>query len=207
MPTSPPSAPSDHFSAHRTDLAYLNSRLAELRKAVPLLRRTAAGAHHGMICACAAVLAYLPTQPLGLKEGFWAAITAISVVQTEFQATRTTARDQIIGAAIGGAIAVCISLSTATNLLIYAAAIVISMLVCWALNVSSASRLAGSTVTIVLLVPHSGSAERMFLSRLGEVGWGICVAIAVVWLAARVPARRWASRHPDTPTPGESERR
>jgi uncharacterized membrane protein YccC len=197
MSTSPPSAPSDHFSIQRTELAHLNFTLTELRKALPLLRRTAAGAHHGTVSACAAVLAYLPTQPLGLKEGFWAAITAISVVQTEFHATQTTARDQIIGAAIGGTIAVCISLSTAANLLIYAAAIVISMLVCWAVNVASASRLAGSTVTIILLVPHTGSAERMFLSRLGEVGWGICAAIAVVWLAARVPAKRWASMHPD----------
>jgi uncharacterized membrane protein YccC len=194
----PPSpAPSDHLSIHRAQLAQLNSSLKALRKAVPLLRRAAGGAQHGLISACAAAVAYLPAQPLGLKEGFWSAITAISVVQTEFQATETTARDQFTGAAIGGAIAVGTALTMGTNLLIYMAAIVLSMLTCWALNIASASRIAGSTATIVLLVPHTGSAERMFLSRLGEVGWGICVAIATVWIAARVPARLWASTHTD----------
>lgn len=191
MPNALPSAPADHFSLHSAQLSRLNAQLTELRRAAPLLHRMAAGAHHGAVSACAALLAYVPAETLGLKEGFWAAITAISVVQTEFQATKTTARDQFIGAALGGAIAVATSLTIAVNLLIYAAAIVLSMLICWMCKVASASRLAGITTTIVLLVPHSGSAEHMFLSRLGEVGWGLCVAIAVVWLAARLPARRW----------------
>jgi uncharacterized membrane protein YccC len=189
MPTSPPSAPSDQFSIHATELAQLKASLAELRKAAPLLQRMATGAIHGVVSACAAVLAYLPARPFGLKEGFWAAITAIAVVQTEFQASKTSARDQFFGATIGGAIGVCTSLTAGVNLLIYAVAIAVSMLICWALNLASASRLAGITATIILLVPHTGSAERMYLSRLGEVAYGICVAIAVVWLVARLPRR------------------
>jgi uncharacterized membrane protein YgaE (UPF0421/DUF939 family) len=150
----------------------------------------AGGAHLGAISAFAAVAAYLPTHALGLKEGFWSSITAISVVQTEFQATQTTARDQFIGAAVGGAVAVGASMAMGEqNLFVYAGAIVISMLVCWALNVATASRLAGSTATIILLVPHSGSAQHMYGARLAEVGWGLCVAIGIVWLAARVPAK------------------
>jgi Fusaric acid resistance protein-like len=154
--------------------------------------RIASGAHHGAVSAAAALLAYLPTHELGLKEGFWSAVTAISVVQTEFQATQTTARDQFLGAAVGGFVSVATSAAIGKqNLLVYAGAIVFSMLICWALNVASASRLAGSTATIILLVPHTGSAERMFAARLIEVGWGVCIAIAVVWIAARVPNRCW----------------
>jgi uncharacterized membrane protein YccC len=189
MPSSPPSAPSDRFSIHATQLTQLKASVAELRKAVPVRRRMATGAIHGVVSACAAMLAYWPSRSLGLREGFWAAITAIAVVQTEFQASKTTARDQFCGAAVGGAIAVCTSLMLGVNLLICAVAIAISMLVCWALNVASASRLAGITATIILLVPHTGSAESMYLSRLGEVGFGVCVAIAVVWLVARLPGR------------------
>jgi hypothetical protein len=37
----------------------------------------------------------------------------------------------------------------------YVVALVFSMLACWLLNVSTAARLAGST--IVMLVPHTGS--------------------------------------------------
>jgi uncharacterized membrane protein YccC len=189
MDRPPAPAPADHFSPDRSRLRELDLAAASLRKALPLLHRTAGGAHHGLISACAALAAYLPTQPLGLKEGFWSAITAISVVQSEFQATASTARDQFIGAAIGGLIGVGAALLFGQHLPVYAAAIVVSMLCCWALNVASASRLAAITATIILLVPHTGSPERMFASRVAEVGWGVCVAVATVWLCARLPAR------------------
>jgi len=192
-PVSSP-APADRFSPSGRRLRELEVMLAALRKELPFLRRLAAGAHHGVICAVSALLAYLPTRALGLQEGFWSAITAISVVQTEFQATRSTARDQFIGAAIGGTVGVCAALAFGTNLVVYAAAIVLSMISCWALNVGSVSRLSGSTATIILLVPHTGSPQRMFLARLSEVGWGVCVAVAIVWLCARLPARRMSAR-------------
>ncbi len=205
MERAPAPAPADHFSPDRLRLRELNVAVASLRKALPLLHRTAGGAHHGLIAACAALAAYLPTQPLGLKEGFWSAITAISVVQTEFQATETTARDQFIGAAIGGLIGVSAALLLGRHLplLVYAAVVVVSMLACWALNVASASRLAAITATIILLVPHTGSPTRMFVSRLAEVGWGVCVAVATVWLAARLPARRLNRAAVDRVPPGK----
>lgn len=183
-------APADHFNPERARLTDLNSTLASLRGALPLLRRVAAGAHHGAISACAAVLAFMPAHAIGLKESFWSAITAISVAQTEFRATQTTARDQFIGAAVGGLTGLCTFFALGQTLIVYALAVIIAMLVCWALNVASASRLAGITATIILLVPHVGSPEGMFLSRIVEVGWGVCVAVAIVWLAGRLPAAR-----------------
>jgi hypothetical protein len=33
------------------------------------------GLSRGLLSAAAAILAYLPTKPLGLQEGFWASIT------------------------------------------------------------------------------------------------------------------------------------
>lgn len=200
MDLKPSYAPADHFSPERLRLRELRGALAALRRELPPLRRMAAGAHHGAVSACAALCAYLPAQALGLQESFWCAITAVSVVQTEFQATETTARDQFIGAAIGGSIGVCAAFVPGPHLLVYGAAIILSMLTCWAFNGASASRLAGTTATILLLVPHTGSPERMFGSRLSEVGWGVCVAIAVVWLAGRLPMRR--ATLVDEPRPG-----
>ena len=40
----------------------------------------------------------------------------------------------------------------------------------------------------VRLTDLNGSPERMFVSRLAEVAWGVCVAVATVWLAGRLPA-------------------
>jgi uncharacterized membrane protein YgaE (UPF0421/DUF939 family) len=125
----------------------------------------------------------VPARALGVQEGFWGAITAISVLQTEFKTSWATARDQFTGAAVGGTMALIVLLALGQDVAGYAVAVVASLLVCWAINVPSAARLAGITATIVLLVPRSASAERMFVSRLSEVGWGICVAISLVWIA------------------------
>jgi uncharacterized membrane protein YccC len=188
MPPAQAHAPADHFSPDRARLTDLGLGLARLRRTLPPLRRLAAGAHQGAISACAALLAYAPAHAIGLGESFWSAITAIAVAQTEFQATQTTARDQFLGAAIGGIAGLCAFLTLGESLIVYALAVVLAMLACWALNVASASRLAGITATIILLVPHAGSAAGMLGSRLLEVGWGICAAVGTVWAAGRLPA-------------------
>ncbi|HEY2035550.1 MAG TPA: FUSC family protein [Steroidobacteraceae bacterium] len=194
MPAVRSHAPADHFSPDRLRLTDLNDSVASLRGALPLLRRLAAGAHHGAISASAALLAFLPAHAIGLSQSFWSAITAISVAQTEFRATRTTARDQFVGAAVGGLAGLCTFSAFGQSLFVYASAVVLAMLVCWALNVASASRLAGVTATIILLVPRVGSPERMFVSRLIEVGWGVCVAVVIVWLAGRLPTAHPSSQ-------------
>lgn len=171
-------SPKQHRAADRI------LRLFALRQEVPLLRRSFAGARNGILSACAALVAYLPAQALGLHQSFWSAITAVAVVQTEFSAAESTARDQFLGAAIGGITGVGASLLFGQDLLAYALAVIAAVVACWILNLVSASRLAAVTTTIILLVPHTGSAERMFVSRLCEVGWGVCSAIGAVWLAA-----------------------
>jgi hypothetical protein len=45
--------------------------------------------------------------------------------------------------------------------------------------------LGGSTVTIIALVPHHSTVGWMMLSRLSEVGWGVVVGLATVWLAEK----------------------
>jgi uncharacterized membrane protein YgaE (UPF0421/DUF939 family) len=194
MPASPSHAPADHFNPARAQVSDLNASVVSLRSALPLLSRLAAGAHHGMISASAALLAFLPAHAIGLKESFWSAITAISVAQTEFRATQTTARDQFIGAAVGGLTGLCTFFALGQSIIVYALAVVLAMLACSVLNVSSASRLSGTTATIILLVPHVGSPASMFLARLSEVGWGICVAVTIVWVAGRLPAAHLAGK-------------
>ncbi|MDF9794674.1 putative membrane protein YccC [Methylorubrum extorquens] len=170
-------------------IRWLRDQVTRLRKRLPLRRRFSGGLAHGVMSAVAAIVAYLPTQVLGLREGFWAAITAVAVAQTEFGATRSTARDQFSGAAIGGLIGLAAYLTLGPSLPTYAATVVLAILACWLVNVASACRLAGITATIILLVPHLGPVERMAGSRVLEVGWGVCVAIGTVWLMTRLNRR------------------
>lgn len=180
----------DPIDPYRDDLSqpHINwtVRLAELRKYVPTRARLTAGAAQGLMSAFAAIIAYLPTRALGLREGFWGSITAIAVLQGELSATRSSARDQFAGAAIGGLTGALVVTLAGTPLWAYAVAVTLSMVVSWVCNVASAARLAGITATIILLVPHTGSVESMMLSRIIEVGWGVAVAIATVWAVNRI---------------------
>lgn len=157
-----------------------------MRDDSPRLRnRLMGGLGQGATSAIAALVAYLPNLALGSREGFWGAITAIAVAQTEFKATRTTALDQFTGAAVGGVMGLCSAVTLGQHLWSYALAVVSSMLICWAANVPSASRLSGTTATIILLVPHTGTVQSMVVSRVSEVAWGVCVAVATVWVVER----------------------
>jgi len=162
------------------------TRVGQASKHLSLRERLTGGAAQGAMSTAAALLAYLPTRPLGLREGFWGSITAIAVVQSELGATQSSARDQFAGAAIGGAVSAIIVTVGGEDLVTYALAVVLSMVACWLLNIASAARLSGSTATIILLVPHTGSAGSMMLSRIAEVGWGVAVGIGVVWIVTRV---------------------
>ena len=165
----------------------LNSPSATGPKASPLLYRATCGARVGTIAAVAAVVAYLPLQLLQVKQGFWSAIAAIAVVQSEFQSTESTARDQFLGAAVGGVAGLCALRLPGAHTLVYSAAVFVSMIICWALNVASASRLSGVTVTIMLLVPRADESPwGAAISRASTVGWGVCVAVATVWFAAPI---------------------
>jgi uncharacterized membrane protein YgaE (UPF0421/DUF939 family) len=128
---------------------------------------------------------------LGLSHGFWSAVTAIAVVQSEFTVTRITARDQFVGAALGGLAALVILFILGQHVAAYVLAVVVSVMMCSVLNGlgKPACRI---TATIIRLVPHVGSLVRRVLSRVAEVGWGVSVAIAVVWLTECLPARRWS---------------
>jgi uncharacterized membrane protein YgaE (UPF0421/DUF939 family) len=164
------------------------ARLVALGPSLPARHRALGGAAQGLMSAAAALIAYMPTKPLGLQEGFWGSITAIAVVQGGLSATQASARDQVIGAAIGGLFGAAVVETMGQSLFGYALAIVLCMTTCWLFNVASAARLGGSTVTIVALVPHHSTVEWMMLSRFSEVGWGVVVGLGTVWLVNRVKA-------------------
>lgn len=171
-------------------IAHLTAQLNALRRQMPGGDRLAGGLEQGLMAVTAAICAYLPTRAVGLREGFWAAITAIAVVQTEFGATRNTARDQFTGAAIGGLIGGVVASTVGQHIWSYAGAVVAAILVAWLAKVASAARLAGITATIILLVPHAGTATSMVVARVAEVSWGGTVALLVVWLAGWLRLRR-----------------
>ena len=132
---------------------------------------------HAAKTALAAALCWWVASRFGLHDGYWGAISAIIVLESNFGATITASRDRIIGTVIGAALGFSFSLLGAVPWT-YILAIIAAVVVCGLLGFRSSSRLACVTITIVMLV-QSSSHKEIALTRVGEVMLGIVVAVAV----------------------------
>jgi uncharacterized membrane protein YgaE (UPF0421/DUF939 family) len=116
---------------------------------------------------------------LGLKTGYWAAITCIVVCQSEVGATLTASRDRLIGTAIGAITGLGAVLVWGGHLVIFGAALALTIALCNMLDLRAAGRLAGVTVVIVMLLHGEGLAWWAATSRFLEVALGVVVALAM----------------------------
>lgn len=132
----------------------------------------------GAKTALAAGFCYWISLRFGLHEGYWSAISSIIVLQSNVGSTITASRDRLIGTAIGAVIGFVAS-PWGPHPLAFALAILSAVLICGGLGLRNSSRLAGVTVSIVMLVQRNGSHWRIAADRFLEVALGIVVALAV----------------------------
>ncbi|MGH9617383.1 MAG: FUSC family protein [Acidobacteriaceae bacterium] len=139
--------------------------------------------HQGLHTAVAAGLAYWLTELLGFPGGYWAAISAIVVMQSEVGATLVASRDRLAGTAMGAVIGWLAMDVWHGSIWVFAVAVLVVMMLCSALSFKNAGRLGGVTVAIIVLIPHSGPVWRLAVERFLEVSFGIVVSllVAVAW--------------------------
>lgn len=133
---------------------------------------------HAAKTALAAALCWWIALRFGVHDGYWGAISAIIVLQSNFGATITASRDRILGTIIGAAFGFAFSLF-GTLPWNYILAVLSAVLLCGLLGLRSSSRLAGVTISIVMLVQTKGSHWLLAMHRVGEVFLGIVVAVAI----------------------------
>jgi uncharacterized membrane protein YccC len=128
--------------------------------------------------ALVAALCWWIALRFGLHDGYWGAISAIIVLQSNFGATITASRDRVLGTIIGAGFGFAFSLfgTLPWNFIL---AVLCAVILCGLLGLRNSSRLAGVTICIVMLVQRTGSHWLLALHRVGEVFLGIVVAIAV----------------------------
>lgn len=133
---------------------------------------------HAAKTALAATLCWWLALRLGLHDGYWAAISAIIVLQSNFGATITASRDRILGTLIGAVFGFGFSLFGVLpwNFLL---AVLLAIALCGLLGLRNSSRLAGVTISIVMLVQTTGPHWLVALHRVGEVFLGIVAAVVV----------------------------
>jgi uncharacterized membrane protein YccC len=128
--------------------------------------------------AIAAGLSYWFATLAGLQDGYWGSISAIIVMQSNVGSTVTASRDRLIGTLIGAGFGGLFSLLSA-EFWAYLLAVITAMVTCSLLGLKNSSRLAGVTVTILMLVHRTGSNWTLPLHRVLEVLLGIVVALAI----------------------------
>src|ERR1700733_4582903 len=100
---------------------------------------------HAGRTALAASLCWWLALRLGLHDGYWGAISAIIVIQSNVGATIKASRDRILGPIIGAAFGFSFSLmgQVPWN---YIAAVFLAVMLCGMIGFRNSSRLAGVTV-------------------------------------------------------------
>jgi uncharacterized membrane protein YccC len=143
---------------------------------------------HAAKTALAAALCWWLALRFGLHDGYWGAISAIIVLQSNMGATVTASRDRLLGTLIGAALGFSFSLfgSLPWN---YILAVLAAVILCGLLGLRSSSRLAGVTITIIMLIQKTGSRSSLAIDRVAEVVLGIVVALAVTTLVLPDRAR------------------
>ena len=136
---------------------------------------------HAAKTALAAALCWWLVQRFGWRDGYWGSISAIIVLQSDVGSTVSASRDRLLGTLIGAAFGFSFALfgSLPWN---YILAVLAAMILCGLLGLRNSSRLAGVTITIVMLVEKTGPRWSLAMDRVSEVVLGIVVALAVTTL-------------------------
>lgn len=172
-------SPRRSLGEHRRRLTALADEVLRLRVTLPRRERLLAGLAHALRAVLAASLGYWGARALGLEQGYWAAITAISVSQSSYAEVRSSSRDQFLGAIMGGLVGMAVATLGHDHYLTYVLAVVVGMVLCSIFNLGAAGRISGTTTTIIMLVPHAGAFWQFALFRLGEVTLGATAALLV----------------------------
>lgn len=143
---------------------------------------------HAAKTALAATFCWWLAQRFHLPDGYWGPISTIIVLQSNVGSTVTASRERLLGTLIGAALGFSFSLF-GPPLLSYTLAVLAAIIFCGLMGLRNSSRLAGVTITIIMLVHREGSHWGLVMDRVGEVLLGIVVALAVTTLVLPDRAR------------------
>jgi uncharacterized membrane protein YccC len=138
---------------------------------------TAENAKQAIKTAIAGVAATYVTGLFHLPQGYWAAISALIVMQSNVGATLSASRTRLAGTAVGAVVGGAFTALLGDNMLDFALAV--AYFLCFILRLPDSQRLATVTVAIIMLIPQSASAWVVALHRFTEVSIGILIALVV----------------------------
>jgi uncharacterized membrane protein YccC len=157
---------------------------------MPSRARALESAKQAVKTAIAGVVALAITTLFHLPEGYWAAISALIVMQSNVGATVSASRTRLAGTAVGAVIGGLAVAVWGAHMLGFALAVAIAFFICSLLRLAESQRLATVTVAIIMLTAHTASAWIVALHRFSEVALGIIVALIISLILWPNHARR-----------------
>jgi uncharacterized membrane protein YgaE (UPF0421/DUF939 family) len=143
---------------------------------------------HAVRTAVAGTAAMFFAKYLRLPEAYWAAISAIIVLQANLGAALRESTVRIAATAVGATVAIPFLAYFGTNLIGFAIAVTITVLLCSLLSLQTGMRLGAVTVAVILLIEHHGKPWTPALHRFLEVSFGVVVALVVANLIFPITA-------------------
>jgi uncharacterized membrane protein YgaE (UPF0421/DUF939 family) len=132
--------------------------------------------------AIAAVVSLIVARGLGLPEAYWATITTLIIMQSTLGAALAVSEQRFAGTALGAALAALLATYFGSNMIVYGLGVFAIGLICAALRLGEAYRLASVTLAIVMLIAHTKPAWIVAAHRFVEVSVGIAVGLALTAL-------------------------
>src|SRR5580698_629467 len=149
-----------------------------------MLNSSSANSRLAIKTALAGCLAVYFASILRMPQPYWAAISAMIVMQTNLGAAVKQSWIRFAATAVGAAVSIPFMAYFDQNLVMFGVAAFVTVLLCTVLHLEEGLRLAAVTVAITLLIPHTGRPWVPAFNRFLEVSFGILVALLVaefVW--------------------------
>jgi len=129
-----------------------------------------------------------------LPEPYWAAVSAIIVLQSDLTLLVSASISRLAGTAIGALVGACTVSFLGNTLWSFGLAVLCATMLCAIVGRWETYRFASVTVLIIMLISHQGEPWIVALHRFLEVSFGIVVAflVAVATQKFGMPARKGA---------------
>jgi uncharacterized membrane protein YccC len=126
----------------------------------------------GVVSMYIAMLFHLP-------EGYWAAISALIVMQSNVGATLSASRTRLAGTAVGAVVGGAFVALWGDSIPGFALAVAVAYFLCFVLRLPDSQRLATVTVAIIMLIGRPAAPWTVALHRFIEVSVGILIALVI----------------------------
>ncbi len=147
---------------------------------------------HAVRTTIAAVGSLLIARLCKLPESYWAAITAMIVMQSTLGAALAISRQRLEGTALGALAGGLFATYAGGNVAVFGAGILLCGLICAVLHLErSAYRYAGITLAIIMFSAHALPAWVVAIHRFVEISLGIVggLLVTAAWPESKAAAK------------------